>query len=253
MPRLGGDQGGPAEGDGDAHAGQDLGQGRLEDHVPHDLVAARAHGIGRVDLLDRAGADAGPRADRQRREAGEIDQHDLGEVADAEPDDRERQVGERRDRPVELDRRIEDAPGDAVDAHGDADRHGGDQRQEERAEDPVEACQDMLVQGVLAEALALGDDLGPGADEHLQAFHVVVVAGDLEELREHQPGRGQEQRPEQLQLGDQPPGPQDDDDGDRADQRALAGSGRPVGVLRLLPAAEDPRERHDDYSSTSSP
>jgi hypothetical protein len=48
-----------------------------------------------------------------------------------------RQIGERRDRPIELDRRIEDSPGDAVHAHGDADGNGGHDGQEKRAEDAV--------------------------------------------------------------------------------------------------------------------
>jgi hypothetical protein len=40
-----------------------------------------------------------------------------------------RQVGQRRDRPVELDQRVENAAGDAVGADGDAHRHGGQHSQ----------------------------------------------------------------------------------------------------------------------------
>ena len=46
----------------------------------------------------------------------------FGGLVDAEPDDDQRQVGERRQRPVELDRRIEDAARDARHAHRDAER-----------------------------------------------------------------------------------------------------------------------------------
>ena len=53
-------------------------------------------------------------------------------LVDAEPDDDQRQVGERRQRPVELDRRIEDAARDARHAHGDADRDRGDAGEQER-------------------------------------------------------------------------------------------------------------------------
>jgi hypothetical protein len=49
--------------------------------------------------------------------------HDLRCLVDAEPYDDERQVGERRQRPVELDRRVEDAARDARHAHRDADRY----------------------------------------------------------------------------------------------------------------------------------
>jgi hypothetical protein len=206
-----------------------------------------------VNLFDGTGFDARARADRQGGETGEIDQEDLAEVADPEPDDRQRQIGQRRNRTVELDRRIEDASGKAVDAHGDADGYGGENGQEKGAEDPVKTPQDVLVQGVLAKALALGDDLRSGADEHQEAFHVVVVAGDLQKLREHQPGRRQKERPDQLQFGDQPPGSQNDDDRDDADEGAFPGPGSPIGILRLLFVGEDPRECHGDYSSISSP
>jgi hypothetical protein len=49
---------------------------------------------------------------------------------------------------------------------------------------------------VTAEALALGDDLDPGADEHQKTFDIVVVAGDLQKLRENQPRRRHKKRPD---------------------------------------------------------
>lgn len=85
-----------------------------------------------------------------------VDQQDLGEFADAEPDDDERQIGQRRQRAVELDRRIEDAPGVAVHAHQDADRNGGGAGQEEGREHPRQAGHGVLGQGRVGHALGHG-------------------------------------------------------------------------------------------------
>ena len=59
-----------------------------------------------MDLLDRHRAHAGASRERHGREDREINQEDLLQLADTKPDDRERQVGQGRDRPVELDREV---------------------------------------------------------------------------------------------------------------------------------------------------
>jgi hypothetical protein len=51
-------------------------------------------------------ARAGTRSHGDRREASEVNDDDLRRLVDAEPDHHERQVSERRQRPVKLQRRI---------------------------------------------------------------------------------------------------------------------------------------------------
>ena len=170
---------------------------------------SRSHRVRRVDLLDRHRAHPGAGVDRDGRETREVDQEELAGLPDPEPDDGQREVGERRDRTVELDRRVEDAAGMAAHAHRDADGHRGDGREEEGEEDAIQAPEDVLVQGVLAEAVAHGLDLRPDAKHDEQLLEVVVRAGDLVELRDHQLRGRQEQRPDQLQIGDEPPASED--------------------------------------------
>ena len=206
-----------------------------------------------MDLLDRYRTHPGARVDRNRCEAGQVDQEELAGFPDAEPDDGQRQIGERRNRPVEFDRRVEHAAGVAAHAHGDADGHRGYDRQEERAEDPVEAPENMFVQGMFAEALAFGRDRRTGADQDEQLFEIVIRTGDPVEFRDHHLGRRQEQGPDQFELRGEPPAAQDDHDGHRADGGAPAAPRCAVLVDDLrFPAREYP-EIHGSSPLLSSP
>ena len=175
---------------------------------------------------------------------GQVNQEELAGFADSEPDDGQRQVGERRDRAVELDRRVEDAARQPAHAHGEADRDRGDHRQEEGAEYAVEAPEDVLVQGMLAEAMAFGLHLGPRADRGEQLLDVVLRTGDLVEFRDHHLGRRQEQRSDELELGHEPPAPENQHDGDGADRGAVALAGGPVLVDRPRRALRENPEIH---------
>src|SRR5439155_24436094 len=92
----------------------------------------------------RDAAYAGTSGHRKGREAREIDQHDLCGLLDAKPDHDQRQISERRQWTIELDRRIEDAPRDSLHLHRDADRNCGDARENERREEAIEAAPEML-------------------------------------------------------------------------------------------------------------
>jgi hypothetical protein len=125
------------------------------------------------------------------------DDSDLGRLANADPDDDERQVGERREQAQELDDRIGDTLADAAgadgNAGGNADQDGGD----ERAENAGEARADMLGERRIDEA---------GHDE--------IVGGD-----DDLPRRGQEDGRDQRIGRGKPPQPDDRGDGDRRNDR----------------------------------
>ncbi|KAG1248212.1 hypothetical protein G6F65_019742 [Rhizopus arrhizus] len=155
-----------------------------------------------MDLLDGHRAHAGPRGDRHGREDGQVDQQDLREFADAEPDDDQRQVGQRRQRAVELDGRVEDAARIAVHAHQDAHGNRRQAGQEECAEDARQAGQGMLGQG------GIGNAVRHGRDE-------LVVDGN---------GGRQEQRPHPACAGHQEPQGDQCQAGQQADVPAVAGA-----------------------------
>ena len=126
-------------------------------------------------------------------------------------------------------------------------------REGEGAEDAVEAPENVLVQRVVAETVTHRLDLGPDAESDQQPFEIVVRAGDLREFCNHRLGSGQEQRPDQSELGDQPPAPENREDGDGADRRARAAARCAVLLDCLRPAPPEEAAHHGSLSPISSP
>src|SRR5215212_6319085 len=88
------------------------------------------------------------------------------ESSDAEPDDHQGKIGERRQRSVELDWRIEDAAGHPAHAHGEADRDAEYGRERERAHHPQQAPADVNPEGMVVEVA--GDGLLHGDPDRLR-------------------------------------------------------------------------------------
>src|SRR3546814_14523838 len=86
-----------------------------------------------MDLLDGHGLHAGTSGNSHRRENGQKDQKGLGEFANAEPDDDQRQIGQRRQWTIEFDNRVEQATHDTIDTHQYANWNRRDQGQEKAA------------------------------------------------------------------------------------------------------------------------
>jgi hypothetical protein len=88
--------------DADAHAGQDVGHRRRQDHAGEHREAggaqvARGADIDAVDL-----AHAGDGIHQHREEGAQRDQEHGRRIAQPEPQDRQRNVGDRRNRPHHL-------------------------------------------------------------------------------------------------------------------------------------------------------
>jgi hypothetical protein len=79
-----------------------------------------------------------------RREAGKIDHDDLDRFVDAEPDHHQRQISERRQRSIELERRIDKAARNPARAHQDTDRDRRERGQRKRTEHAQRAPRQML-------------------------------------------------------------------------------------------------------------
>src|SRR5690606_28448632 len=118
-----------------------------------------AHGIGGMDLFYGYRFDASACCNGHRGENGQEDQKYLGEFTDAEPDDDQRQVGQWRQRSIELDDGVENPARQPVDAHEHTYGHGGKQRQYEGAHDSAQAGDGMLQQR------RVGNTYGAGFDE----------------------------------------------------------------------------------------
>ena len=114
--------------------------------MTYQLPAAGTHGGGGVQLLLRGAFHAGARSDRQRTKAAQVDQQHLGQLVDAEPDDDQRQVRQRRQRTVKLQHRIANAAHHARHAHGDAKRNGGQAGQAEGRKNAQQTRQQVLPQ-----------------------------------------------------------------------------------------------------------
>ncbi|MNR11639.1 hypothetical protein D3C85_1279480 [compost metagenome] len=146
--------------------------------------------LGRVD-----GAHAGRGSDGNRGEDRQVDQQHFRQLTDAAPDHDQRQVGQWRDRAVELDQRIENAAGDAVVADGNAHRDGRKNGKTQGQADSCEAGAQVLPQG---------------------GFHVAV--GHQQPAPFQHRGRSwQEQGLDPASGSHTPPGQQQGDQGQRAD------------------------------------
>ena len=107
--------------------------------MPEDLPVARPEGEGSVDSVRAYPSDSGHRANGEGRKGGEEEEGDLRLVVDAEPNDENGVVGQRREGPIELDDRVEKASNDTVVPHSETDRDGGYQSQCETEKYPKEA------------------------------------------------------------------------------------------------------------------
>src|SRR3546814_19516063 len=118
-----------------------------------------------MDLLDGHGLHAGTSGNSHRRENGQKDQKGLGEFANAEPDDDQRQIGQRRQWTIEFDNRVEQATHDTIDTHQYANWNRRDQGKEKAAQYTLQTGFGMLEQGdrtsvVWGQSVAVRVDLG---------------------------------------------------------------------------------------------
>src|SRR6266542_3782057 len=105
--QLAGDQRHPADAEPDTHAGEDLRQRRRQHDGAEQLATARAEAQARANEIRVDVARARHRVQHDGKERCEEDDvHDL-HVADAEPQDRQRNPGERRNWPDELENRVD--------------------------------------------------------------------------------------------------------------------------------------------------
>ena len=119
---LGDDQIGPAPAERDAEIVDQVRQHGAEGHVGQHLARLGAERVGDLDIFVRHAPHVVGDEQHELEEGAEPEQEDLGLLADAEPDDRQRHQRRNRQIADEIDDRLERRADDAVAAHQDADR-----------------------------------------------------------------------------------------------------------------------------------
>ena len=141
---LGGDDGGPGEPGRHAEAGEHVGQDRRQDREPQHLASTGAERSRGVDAVAANPLYAGDRGQRDRREGGTEQQPHLRGVADAEPDDQQHEVGERRKAAQEVDPRLDHRRDRSPRGDGDAKRDADDRGSQHPVGDPPHARPQVL-------------------------------------------------------------------------------------------------------------
>ena len=137
---LGGDDGRPGEAEGEADAGEEVGQRPTgSDGVPEQPGTGEAPSDRAASIRSRADAAATPRHDRRARSAGTAARKSSQtfEVSlDAEPDDQQAEVGERRQAAQEVDLGLEhDCGTSSPVARSEPERHADDDGPEPTPQD----------------------------------------------------------------------------------------------------------------------
>ena len=135
------DQDAPRLGEPEPQAGENVGQRAGQDDVAEQPSIVGPHGLRgpHPDFLD--GLHAGPGVEDDRKRRHEADQQHGRQVAETEPQQEQRRIGEPRDRRPDADQRQENVFGKSPPAHGDAERDAGDRGEREaarQAQDGVE-------------------------------------------------------------------------------------------------------------------
>src|SRR5688572_28988011 len=120
---FGGDDDEPGDAETDSHADDDLRQSGRNDHLREQRATRNAEILRSAQIapLDRVHADR--RLHDHREDRGDEDQVDRRCIADAEPEDGDRNPGDRRDRPQDLEDWIQRAVSAAHPTRPQAERH----------------------------------------------------------------------------------------------------------------------------------
>ena len=89
-----------SDGRRDPEAGDDGGHGAGQDHLADDVARRQVEGLGHADQIARDAVDAAVAVDHRREEDAQRNGGQLGGLADAEPEDEERQQGDLGDRKI---------------------------------------------------------------------------------------------------------------------------------------------------------
>ena len=131
------DQNAPGLRQAEPQAGEDVGQRAGQDHVAEQPPVVGAHGLRRAhpDFLHRL--HAGPAVEDDRKRRHEADQQHGGEIAEPEPEQEQRRIGEAGDRRADAHQRQENILGPPRASHQHADghaEHAGERKAGEQAD-----------------------------------------------------------------------------------------------------------------------
>ena len=186
---------------GDAHrhlqAGEHRRQRARDDHRAEDVErpgAETARGPHQV-AVDRAGAE-------QRVQRGRVERRQEGQEHDrrlraVEHEDRDRDPGQDRDRPHELEHREDVLAHPQRPAEHQAERDAEDDRQRERLEHPPDAGPDVVVVAAGVQRRPVGRVAARPLAEHVDGAREGLEAPEREDVDGQVPGADHEGEPEQ--------------------------------------------------------
>ena len=134
--------------------GEDVGPGRREDDTHEDVLFARTQAKGGPDPDLRGGGHPGRGVEQHRDPRGVGDDEVLSDLADAEDRDDQRDEGHRRDVAAELERRLDEVPGQSNRPGRHPDRYPDDAAQGVAEDDALQARSEV------GEQLGVPDHLG---------------------------------------------------------------------------------------------
>jgi hypothetical protein len=200
--KLAGDERHPPDAEAHAHAGEDV-RHRTRQHDRHEQfpgaraeAQAGAHEI-RIDV-----ACAGHRIEHDREECREKDDVDDLRVADAEPQNGKWNPRERRNRPDELEQRVDRRAKAREPAHRETQRNANDARRPHGKQHSLEAVEDVRQQYAALDQIDGGRKHRGGWRQHHVELRVEAQAEDAHALP-HDDER--DEQPEVLDLCDHPP------------------------------------------------
>ena len=128
---------------GDAHSGNNVGYGRGDDDFEENLKLAGAEALCRPDAQQWGVDHAADRVDEHDEEGRVKDQKIFRGLADAKPDDGNRDHRRRRQETGRLNDRLEDVADDAQPTHQHAEDHSSQAPRHEADEDSLKTGQDV--------------------------------------------------------------------------------------------------------------
>ena len=140
--------------------------------------ARRAERAGGLLQSDGRGDDGRGGRDGGGRQRGQRQQRDLRRLVDAEPDDQQEEVGQRRQRPQERQPRLEHAAHPADRAHHQAEQHAEHDADDDAGEHPAQRHVEVLPQQVAripADPVVRGGDVDEGAPDRARVGHERLV------------------------------------------------------------------------------
>lgn len=192
------DEGEPRPGHREPQSEQEARQCARQHHVPHEPGTPQADRLGEFDVAAVDAAQPVVGVDVDRHEHPERDGDDLHRLADAEPQDQQRNQCERGNRPLNLHGPVDEPLADPAQPRHQREREPGQHAEHQAKEGALGGDGEVRLEP------ALGDEVASGARDDPRSGQVARV--DQPRTRACRPYGEQQERAERPAVGDGPSG-----------------------------------------------